>query len=67
MAHEAPKLAPVLNLGRGNEQPDNEQPGNNHPDSQQSFPRFLDLPPELRVMTCKEYMESLGPIPSTHT
>lgn len=62
MAHVPPKLAPVLNLGRGNEQPDNEEPGN-----EQSFPRFLDLPPELRAMTCEKYMESSGTVPSTHS
>lgn len=62
MAHVPAKLSPVLNLGRGNEQPDDEQPGN-----EQSFPRFLDLPPELRVMTCERYMESSGTVPSTHT
>jgi len=62
MAHVPAKLSPVLNLGRGNEQPDDEQPDNG-----QSFPRFLDLPPELRVMTCERYMESSGTVPSTHT
>jgi len=62
MAHEPAKLAPVLNLGCGNEQPDDEQQ-----DNEKSFPRFLDLPPELRVTTCEKYMESSGTVPSTHT
>jgi hypothetical protein len=50
MAGAPPSRTPVLNLGRGNEQPDDEP----------SFARFLQLPPELRVMTYEYYIDSLG-------
>lgn len=77
MARVPPKLTPVLNLGRGNEQPDGEQPDNERPNTnqaddgqsghEQSFPRSLQLPPEPRVMTCEKYMKSSGTPPSTHS
>jgi hypothetical protein len=57
MAGAPPSRTPVLNLGRGNEQPDDEP----------SFARFLQLPPELRVMTYEYYIDSLGTAPSVHS
>jgi hypothetical protein len=57
MAGAPPSRTPVLNLGRGNEQPDDEP----------SFARFLQLPPELTVMIYEYHIDSLGTIPSVHS
>lgn len=57
MAGAPPSRTPVLNLGHGNEQPDDET----------SFARFLQLPPELRVMIYEHHIDSLSTVPSVHS
>lgn len=56
MAGAPPSRTPVLNLGRGNEQPDDVP----------SFATLLRLPPELRVMVYEEHFKDFGTVPSTH-
>jgi hypothetical protein len=56
MAYVPPNRLPVMNLGRGNEEPENDP----------SSKDLLKLPPELRNMVYKYSLDSLGPIPTAH-
>ena len=56
MAYVPPSRTPVLNLGRGSEEPDDEP-----------FSKGLrKLPPELRNLVYEHHFDSLGPVPSAH-
>ena len=59
MAEGAPKHTPVENLERGNEHSES--------DDAPSFARFLEPPPELRVMVYEGRFEESETVPSAHT
>lgn len=54
MAYRPPNRTPVLNLGQANNTSKTNSP---------SFPKFLDLPTELRLEVYEHYFDDLGPIP----